>query len=178
MQPWPISISTCRSTTGTPARRLLKPMVLAKLIQAAEIGPQDRVLDVACGTGYSTALLARLARSRRGAGGGRGARRACAREPRRGRCANVEVVTGALPDGWPAGAPYDVILVNGAAEVVPERLLRQLAEGGRLVVVVGPGAGQQGRALSRRRRAGERIADLRCRRAALPGFAAPPAFVF
>ena len=49
-------------TDGTPARRLLKPMVLAKLVQAADIGPQDRVLDVACGTGYSTALLARLAR--------------------------------------------------------------------------------------------------------------------
>src|SRR5258705_3934747 len=48
-------------TAGTPARRLLKPMVLAKLVQAAEVGPQDRVLDVACGTGYSTALLTRLA---------------------------------------------------------------------------------------------------------------------
>ena len=51
--------------------------------------------------------------------------------------ANAEVVSGALPDGWQAGAPYDVILVNGAAEVVPERLLRQLREGGRLVGVVG-----------------------------------------
>ena len=45
------------------ARRLLKPMVLAKLVQAADIGRDARVLDVACGTGYSSALLARLARS-------------------------------------------------------------------------------------------------------------------
>ena len=49
------------SAPGQPVRRLLKPMVLAKLIQAAEIAETDRVLDVGCGTGYSTALLSHLA---------------------------------------------------------------------------------------------------------------------
>ena len=44
-----------------PGRALLKPMVLAKLIQAARVGPEDRVLDLGCGTGYSSAVLARLA---------------------------------------------------------------------------------------------------------------------
>src|SRR5262249_22282000 len=48
---------------GRSARRLLKPMVLAKLIQAAGIGADDRVLDIGCGTGYSSAVIARLARS-------------------------------------------------------------------------------------------------------------------
>jgi protein-L-isoaspartate(D-aspartate) O-methyltransferase len=51
------------ATAGAPARRLLKPMVLAKMIQAAEVGASDRVLDVGCATGYSSALLSRLAAS-------------------------------------------------------------------------------------------------------------------
>ena len=165
-------------TSTTPARRLLKPMVLAKLIQAAEVGPQDRVLDVGCATGYSTALLARLARSvialEEDATLARHARENLAAIG----AANAEVVSGALPDGWPAGAPYDVILINGAAEVVPERLLRQLVEGGRLVAVVGRApaskavrylaGGGQASALPVFDAAGP----------ALPGFAEPPAFVF
>ena len=165
-------------TSTTPARRLLKPMVLAKLIQAAEVGPQDRVLDVGCATGYSTALLARLARSvialEEDATLARHARENFAAIG----AANAEVVSGSLPDGWPAGAPYDVILINGAAEVVPEQLLRQLVEGGRLVAVVGRApaskavrylaGGGQASALPVFDAAGP----------ALPGFAEPPAFVF
>jgi protein-L-isoaspartate(D-aspartate) O-methyltransferase len=165
-------------TSGTPARRLLKPMVLAKLIQAAEIGPQDRVLDVGGATGYSSALLARLAREvlalEEDATLGRHARENLAALG----VANAEVVSGPLSAGWPAGAPYDVILVNGAAEVVPERLLRQLAEGGRLVGVVGrPPASKAVRYLS----AGGQASALQIFDAAgppLPGFAEPPAFVF
>jgi protein-L-isoaspartate(D-aspartate) O-methyltransferase len=165
-------------TATTPARRLLKPMVLAKLIQAADIGPQDRVLDVGCATGYSAALLARLGRSvvalEEDVTLARHARENLAAAG----AANTEVVAGALPDGWPAGAPYDVILINGAAELVPERLLRQLAEGGRLVGVVGRApaskavrylaAGGQASALPVFDAAGP----------ALPGFAEPAAFVF
>jgi protein-L-isoaspartate(D-aspartate) O-methyltransferase len=165
-------------SAGTPARRLLKPMVLAKLIQAAEIGPHDRVLDVACGTGYSTALLARLARSVVGLEEDSTLARHARENLATVAATNAEVVTGALPEGWPAGAPYDVILINGAAEVVPERLLRQLADGGRLVGITGRApaskavrylaAGGQASALP--------IFDAAA--APLPGFAAPPAFVF
>ena len=163
---------------GTPSRRLLKPMVLAKLIHAAEIGAQDRVLDVACATGYSTALLARLARSVM----------ALEEEPVLARhardnlaavaAANTEVVTGALPEGWPAGGPYDVILVNGAIDVVPELLLRQLAEGGRLVAVVGRAPASK--AVLHLSVAGQTSAVPIFDAAApsLPGFAEPPAFVF
>ena len=163
---------------GPSARRLLKPMVLAKLLQAAEIAPDARVLDVACATGYSTALLARLARNvvalEDDASLARHARENLAATG----VVNAEVVSGALPDGWQAGAPYDVIFVNGAAEVVPDRLLRQLAEGGRLVGVIGRApaskavlylaAGGQASALP--------IFDAAA--PPLPGFAEPPAFVF
>ncbi len=165
-------------TAGTPARRLLKPMVLAKLVQAAEIGPQDRVLDVACGTGYSTALLARLARDvvalEEDVTLARHARENLAAVG----AVNAEVVSGALPDGWQARAPYDVIFVNGAAEVVPDRLLRQLAPGGRLVGVVGrPPASKAVLYLA----SGGQASALPIFDAAappLPGFAEPPAFVF
>ena len=165
-------------TSETPARRLLKPMVLAKLIHAAEIGAQDRVLDVACGTGYSSALLARLARRvvalEEDATLARHARENLAALA----AANAEVVTGPLPDGWQAGAPYDVILINGAVEKAPERLLRQLAEGGRLVGIVGrPPASKAVRYLAT---AGQASALPIFDAAAppLPGFAEPPAFVF
>lgn len=165
-------------TSGTPARRLIKPMVLAKLVQAAEIGAQDRVLDVACGTGYSSAILARLAHSvvalEEDATLARHARENLAAVG----AANAEVVTGALPDGWPAGAPYDVILVNGAAEVAPERLLRQLKEGGRLVAVVGrPPASKAVRYLAAAGQASA-LPVFDAAAPALPGFAEPPAFVF
>jgi protein-L-isoaspartate(D-aspartate) O-methyltransferase len=165
-------------TSTTPARRLLKPMVLAKLVQAAEVGPQDRVLDVGCATGYSTALLARLAGSvmalEEDATLARHARENLAAVG----AANAEVVSGALPDGWPAGAPYDVILINGAAEVVPERLLRQLAEGGRMVAVVGRApASKAVRYLAASGQASA-LPVFDAAGPALPGFAEPPAFVF
>ena len=78
-------------------------MVLAKLIQAAEIEASDRVLDVGCATGYSSAILG-APRALRGR-----ARRGCDAWPASARenlgavgAANAEVVTGPLPDGWPA----------------------------------------------------------------------------
>ena len=165
-------------TAGTPARRLIKPMVLAKLVQAADIGAQDRVLDVACGTGYSTALLAKLAHHvvalEEDATLARHARENLAATG----VANVEVVSGALPDGWPAGAPYDVIVMNGAAEVAPARLLRQLKDGGRLVGIVGRAPGS--RAVRYLAAAGQASAVpiFDAAAPALPGFAEPPAFVF
>jgi len=165
-------------TAGTPARRLLKPMVLAKLVQAAEIGPQDRVLDVACATGYSTALLARLARSvvalEEDATLARHARENLAAVG----AVNAEVVSGALPGGWQAGAPYDVIFVNGAAEVVPDRLLRQLAEGGRLVGVVGRAPASKAVLYLASGGQASALPIFDAAAPPLPGFAEPPAFVF
>jgi len=165
-------------TAGTPPRRLLKPMVLAKLIQAAEVGPTDHVLDVGCATGYSTALLARLA-NRVVALEEDATLARHARENLAAMAATAEVVTGALTDGWQGRAPYDVILINGAVETVPERLFRQLAAGGRLLAIVGRApASKAVRYLAADDGRASAIPVFDAAASQLPGFAEPPGFVF
>ncbi|HUZ66637.1 MAG TPA: methyltransferase domain-containing protein [Beijerinckiaceae bacterium] len=116
-------------------RRLLPPMILARLLQAASVRPQDKALDVAGGGGYSAAILAGLAESvmavecseelttsaeKRFAGLG---------------MTNAQAATGSLTDAAGEEGPFDVILVNGAVETGLERLLSLLADGGRLVTI-------------------------------------------
>ena len=160
-------------------RALLKPMVLAKLIQAAGVRETDRVLDVACGTGYSSAVLARLA-------GSVIALEEDAELARLGQAAlaatGVERVSFAvrpLVAGWPAGAPYDLILINGAVEIVPPTLAGQLKpEGGRLACIYGrpPASKAVIYRLIEGRPVGRPSFDAAAR--LLPDFVAPPAFVF
>jgi protein-L-isoaspartate(D-aspartate) O-methyltransferase len=120
-------------------RALLKPMVLARLIQAADIQETDRVLDVACGTGYSSAVLARLAHSVTALEENTGLAAEATRLLGELAITNASVVTGSLNAGWPQNAPYDVILVNGAVEFVPETLLAQLKEDGCLLAIISNG---------------------------------------
>src|SRR5215469_7005971 len=118
---------------GRPVRRLLKPMVLARLIQAAEIAPGDHVLDVGCATGYSSAILGRLAHKVVALEEDAGLA-ALARDNLRAlHLHHVEVESG------PARAPFDAIILNGAFESAPKALLRQLKSGGRLAGVLGRG---------------------------------------
>ena len=158
------------------ARRLLKPMVLAKLIHAAEIVSSDRVLDVGCATGYSTAVLARLGDQvialEQDASLAQAARKSLTGQP------NVSVVSGPLTGGWPQGAPYDVIVLEGATEIVPQAFLSQLKEGGRLVCVLGSGPGSKSMLYCRsgEELGGRPIFDATA--ALLPGFAKAPAFAF
>jgi protein-L-isoaspartate(D-aspartate) O-methyltransferase len=159
-------------------RALVKPMVLAKLIQAARVGHDERVLDVACGTGYSSAVLSRLAGSVTALEeDGELAARAKATLAAVG-AAGVEVVVGPLTAGWPAGGPYDVVLFNGATEIVPEAFAPQLKPNGRLVCIFGRAAAGKAMVyrLSEGRLAGRPIFDAAA--PLLPGFAAVPAFVF
>ena len=123
-------------TEGGSARRfLIKPMVTAKLLQAAEIKATDTVLVVGCATGYAAALAAKLA----------GQVTATETDPALAAKAkevlaqfglgSVTVRAADPAEGDPDGAPYDVILLNGATEIVPDRLYGQLKDGGRLVGV-------------------------------------------
>ena len=77
---------------------------------------------------------------------------------------NVTAVGGPLAAGWPQGAPYDAILLEGAAEQVPAALFEQLKDGGRLACVAGRRSVGQGDALPSQRRRCRRPGDLRCRR--------------
>ena len=123
--------------TGAGRRRwLMEPMPFARLIQLASIRQGDLVLDVGCGTGYSTAVLARLGESVVGIECEADlATRADQLLVDLG-VGNAAVITGELSEGCRGQAPFDVIVLEGAVEVVPEALLRQLREGGRLVAPV------------------------------------------
>ncbi|HEX4026045.1 MAG TPA: protein-L-isoaspartate O-methyltransferase [Rhizomicrobium sp.] len=121
-----------------PGRYLLDPRSFAKLVQLAQVEADDRVLDVGCATGYSSAVLARLAGDvvalEQDADLVRVASELLANAVGR-----VELVQGGLIEGVKDRAPFNVIFVNGAIEQVPESLLGQLAEGGRLVTVLKDG---------------------------------------
>jgi protein-L-isoaspartate(D-aspartate) O-methyltransferase len=163
---------------GNQGRFLLKPAVLAKLIQAADIGNDSEVLDVGCASGYSSAVLSKLAG------------RVVALEEDLQLAAlakatladlagpNVIVRTGPLVEGAPDLAPFDAILLNGATEVAPTALIRQLKDGGRLLCVLG--GSPMAKATIYRSVSGHVTGQPIFDAAAppLPGFAKPFAFVF
>ena len=124
------------SVEVAPGRFLLEPRCFAKLLQLAAITAEDRILDVGCATGYSAAVLARLGATvvalEQDADLLRIASEGLSATP-------IVLVQGALIEGAKAEGPFDVIVVEGAIEQVPETLLSQLAEGGRLVAVMNDG---------------------------------------
>jgi protein-L-isoaspartate(D-aspartate) O-methyltransferase len=162
-----------------PGRVMLAPSTLARLLQLAEINPGDKTLVVGGCCGYAAAIAAQLA----------GEVVALlsddlAAAELSDACAtlgitNVSAVSGALANGWQAKAPYGVMILEGGVETVPEEIVSQLAEGGRLVAIeVERGLGHafllhKRAQLLARREAFQAAAIL------LPGFEAPkPAFVF
>ena len=161
-----------------PGRVLLKPMVFAKLIEAADVRVSDHVLDVGCGLGYSSAVLSRLAGSVVGleedAALASQAKAALAVAGASG----VTIATGPLTAGWPAGAPYNFIQINGATEIVPDGFASQLKPDGRLACVFGRGPAAKAMIyrVAEGRLVGRPVFDAAA--PVLPGFVAPLAFLF
>ena len=161
-------------------RYLMEPMVLARLLQAAAPKVGETVLDIGCGTGFSTAVIARVGATVVG----------LESEPELVERANAllteldidngVVVGGILAEGYGKQAPYDVILLSGAVEFVPEAISAQLADGGRLAAVVKTANGGIGQAMLYRRDGGVMAhrALFDASVPALPGFAQERGFVF
>ncbi|MCU0832167.1 MAG: protein-L-isoaspartate O-methyltransferase [Rhizobiaceae bacterium] len=123
---------------ATGPRHLMKPSPLARLVQLAEVKATDVVLEIG-GAGYAAAILSKLASAVIALDDDPvHSIRAGALLSRTG-CDNVVTVIGELAKGYPSEAPYDVVFIGGAADVVPAAVFEQLKEGGRLVVVEGRG---------------------------------------
>ena len=123
------------SEAASAKRFLIKPAVTARMLQAAEIKDTDSVLVVGCATGYTAAVIAKFAGQVTATESDANlAGKATAALAELG-LANVKVRTAATAEGDSATAPFDVIVLNGATEILPEGLFRQLKEGGRLVGV-------------------------------------------
>ena len=124
-----------------PGRFLLDPRSLAKLMQVLDIKPSDRVLDIACATGYSSAILSGLSEDVTALE--EDAELAKLAMPALKTClklGRLNGVVGSLKLGAPAHAPYDVIFVNGAVEEIPKAWVDQLKDGGRMGIITKSGA--------------------------------------
>ena len=132
------------SGEGDEPRAMLAPMVMARLIQGLEIAPGHKVLDVACGLGYSSAVLARLGANVVGLETSQALAAEAGSRLAQAGVARVELKVGPLEAGDPKGAPFHAILVNGALDSTPLSLLAQLRDGGRLACI--EGRGRAGRA--------------------------------
>ncbi len=159
-------------------RVLLSPMMVARLAQLAQIEEGHTVLEIGCGTGYLTAVLARLAGRVIGLECDGGLALRARQNLSAHGLGKANVMEGPLEAGYPAEGPYDAVILSGSVPEVPDRLVRQVKEGGRLVAVIGEdGPGRltvftrSGNGLSGKARYDAGLAPL-------PGFERAPAFVF
>lgn len=166
------------SSASKAQRFLIEPAILARLLQLADVGKEDIVLDVGCATGYSSAVLSLIANSVVALEEDEELAEAASETLLQLDIGNVAVLSGPLAVGYAAEGPYDVILVLGAVEEVPDALLGQLKRGGRLVTIVG--TGPDGRATLFYRNGGEVSprAAFNASAPVLPGFAKQRSFAF
>jgi protein-L-isoaspartate(D-aspartate) O-methyltransferase len=123
-----------------PGRVMLEARTLAKLLDALDVQPAEYVLDIGCGLGYSAAVIARLAESVVAVEEDETLAAEAERRLSEENADNAVVVAGALTAGSAKCAPYDVIIVEGGVETVPEALLAQLKDGGRIGAIFMDGA--------------------------------------
>jgi protein-L-isoaspartate(D-aspartate) O-methyltransferase len=114
-----------------------QPYIVALMVEAAAIGPDDKVLEVGLGSGYAAAVISQVAQ--RVIGIERHHELVEAARQRLGRLGydKVEIIEGDGTTGWPAEAPYDAILVAASGSHLPKSLIEQLAPAGRLVMPIG-----------------------------------------
>lgn len=163
---------------GSATRYIMEPSPLAKLIQLARVSKTDVVLDVGCATGYSSAVLSRLAGSVIGLESDSELAEIATARMRELGYDNVVIVTGDLNKGYASEAPYDIIFVEGAVEFLSDYLFNQLKDGGRIVVVEGQGNAGVARVYVKE---GNAVAGRTVFNAAvkpLPGFEKIPSFQF
>jgi len=163
-----------------PGRYLLEPMVLARLLQTADVRDTDTLLEIGTGTGYGAAIAAGLAKQVYAVDDDLALVNAARRNLMDVGVRNAEVALGDPTGGFPAAAPYDVILICGAVPALPKAIAEQLAEGGRLVLVERAAGAVSGRAMLYVRRhgavSGRPVFDAASK--PLPGFAEAPVFAF
>jgi protein-L-isoaspartate(D-aspartate) O-methyltransferase len=161
---------------GSARRWLMAPRVFAKLLQLAEIGEADRVLDVGAGTAYSAAVLGKIAKTVIALECDGQLAAAAKKNLAALALDNVRVVEGPLADGWVDEGPYDAIVLEGSVSEPLATLLDQLKDGGRLVCVIGQTG--LGKAVIWRRlgRSLDRWTAFDAAAPALPGFEPAPAF--
>lgn len=128
-------------------RYLMEPMVLARLLQAADVRPTDIALDVGPATAYSTAVLAQLCDTVVGVEPDESLVEQASDTLTQLGIDNAVVVAGDMKTGEAAQGPFDVILVNGAVAEIPSAISAQLSEGGRLATVLRPDANGVGQAV-------------------------------
>ena len=161
-----------------PGRYLLAPMTFAKLVQLAAIKETDRVLDLAAATGYSTAILAKLAKEVVAVESDAGLAAIAKDALAAAGISNVKLVTAPLEDGAPDEAPFDVIFINGRLGRSPETLFTQLAKGGRLVAVMGGETSPKANLFTRIDSGLQNQVSFDAGAPLIPGFEAKAAFAF
>lgn len=161
-----------------PGRTLMRPRDLAKLVQALAPGADERALEIAGATAYGAAVLAACCREVVSLDPDPNLSFAARAALESAGVPNVRTVSTAAVEGWRDDAPYDLIMLNGSAEIVPEAWFAQLGDGGRLGVIVRDGPAGAARIYTK---SGEAVSYRIAFDAAppvAPGLARPPAFSF
>ena len=121
-------------------RVVLEPRTFAKMLEVLDVQQDHTVLDLGCGLGYSTAVLARLADFVAGVEDDEDRATEAQALLSENNVDNAAVLSGSLAEGVAKSGPYDIIMVQGAVETVPEVILEQLREGGRIACIFAEGS--------------------------------------
>jgi protein-L-isoaspartate(D-aspartate) O-methyltransferase len=173
-----LRISIAGEGGGKATTHLIAPRVFARMLQALDLGTSDIVLDIGCGTGYGTAVLASIAQTVVAIEADPLLVAFATRNLEAAEIHNAAVVQKPLTEGYDPEGPYDAILVNGMVDHVPDMLLDQLKDGGRLVAVLNNG--RLGEATQWRRLGGsfDKVWLFDAAAPKLEAFSTPAAFAF